>query len=159
MALPQAKILSNILSGTTPLSMCQRPALQQDCWMTPFHEWPQTIKRLNPVYTEDWMELITSSSASPGPTILPSHQQNVTHTWTLLLFLHPNTSQDQTSWEVTCFSWWMKISFIDFMKLMITILFTNKDKYLKCLLLKTKHTIATHTHTHTHTHTKLLWLD
>ena len=29
---------------------------------------------------------------------------------------------------------------------MITILFTNKDKYLKCLLLKTKHTIATHTH-------------
>ena len=46
--LPQAKILSNILSGTTPLSMCQRPALQQDCWMTPFHEWPQTIKHLKP---------------------------------------------------------------------------------------------------------------
>ena len=37
----------------------------------------------------------------------------------------------------------MKISFIDFMKLMITILFRNKDKYLKCLLLKTKHANAT----------------
>ena len=35
--------------------------------------------------TEDWMELITSSSASPGPTVLPSHISRTPHTWTLLL--------------------------------------------------------------------------
>ena len=79
--LPQAKILSNILSGTTPLSMNQRLVLQQDCWMTPFHECPQTIKHLKHLkHPEDWIELITSSSASPGPTILLSHTGRTSHT-------------------------------------------------------------------------------
>ena len=80
-----------------------------------------------------------------------SYRQNCTHTWTLLLPIHPNTSPNSTSQEVSCFSWWVKMSSTDFMKLMITILFANKGKYLKCLLLKTKHTNSTIK--------QLLWLD
>lgn len=57
----------------------------------------------------------------------------------------PNTSPNSTSQEVSCFSWWVKMSSTDFMKLKITILFANKGKYLKCLLLEIKHTNATHT--------------
>ena len=78
------------------LSMCQRPALQQDYWMTPFHEWPQTIKRLNPVYTEDWMELITSSSAYPGPTIPLSHIGRTAHTPGL--YCSPSIQTPRQTW-------------------------------------------------------------
>ena len=94
--LPQAKILSNILSGTTSLSMRQRPALQQDYWMTPSHEWPQTIKRLNPAYTKDWMELITSSSAYPGPTIPLSHIGRTAHTPGL--YCSPSIQTPRQTW-------------------------------------------------------------
>ena len=45
---PRQKSLSNIFSGTNPLWMYQSPALQQNCWMTLFHGWPQTIKHLKP---------------------------------------------------------------------------------------------------------------
>ena len=76
--------------------MCQRPALQQDYWMTPFHEWPQTIKRLNPVYTEDWMELITSSSAYPGPTIPLSHIGRTAHTPGL--YCSPSIQTPRQTW-------------------------------------------------------------
>ena len=38
------KSQSHVPSGTIPLWMYQRPALQQDCWMTQFHGWPQIIK-------------------------------------------------------------------------------------------------------------------
>ena len=45
---PRQKSLSNIFYGTNPLWTYHRPALQQNCWMTPFHGWPQTIKHLKP---------------------------------------------------------------------------------------------------------------
>ena len=90
------------------------------------------------------MGLITSSSAFSGPTILLSHTGRTSHTdLDTTAPIHPNTSPNSTSQEVSCFSWWVKMSSIDFMKLMSTILFANKGKYLKCLLLKTKHTNAT----------------
>ena len=42
--LPKQNSLSSVPSGTTSLWMHERPAFQQDCWMTPFHEQPQIIK-------------------------------------------------------------------------------------------------------------------
>ena len=44
-------------------------------WMTPFHEWLQTIKRLKPCLHRrlDGVLPPSFSSASPGPTILLSH--------------------------------------------------------------------------------------
>ena len=45
---PRQKFLSNIFSGINPLWTYHRPALQQNCWMTPFHGWPQSIKHLKP---------------------------------------------------------------------------------------------------------------
>ena len=124
--LPQAKILSNILSGTTLLSMYQRPALQQDCWMTPFHEWPQTIKHLKPCLHRRLDGAHYFFFCLPRFYHPTQSYRRMTHIWTLLLPIHPNTSPNSTSQEVSCFSWWVKMCSTDFMKLMITILFQIK---------------------------------
>ena len=124
--------------------MYQRPALQR--LLNDSISWVASNHKMSEALSTQKTEWSSSLPLLP-PQVPPSYSviqvEHHTHTWTLLLPILPNTSPNSTSREVSCFSWWVKISSTDFMKLMITILFENKDKYLKCLLLKTKHTNAT----------------
>lgn len=61
----------------------------------------------------------------------------------LLLPILPNTTQTRIHRRLAASPDEWKYLLQILRKLMITILFANKDKYLKCLLLKTKHTNAT----------------
>ena len=45
---PGKNFCQTFFSGINPLWTYHRPALQQSCWMIPFHGWPQTIKHLKP---------------------------------------------------------------------------------------------------------------
>ena len=64
---PRQRSLANIPSGTTPPVMYQKTALQQDCWVTPLHKWPQVTKHLRPCLRRRLDGALTSSPASPGP--------------------------------------------------------------------------------------------
>ena len=95
---PRQKSLSNIFSGTNPLWMYQSPALQQNCWMTPFHGWPQTIKHL-----KSWLHR-RLDGAHCFPFCLPRSYQvisRMSHTPGLYCSLSIQTPhRDQTSWDL-----------------------------------------------------------
>ena len=98
---------------------CTRDLLH-NYWMTPLHGWPQIIKRLKPCLHKDWMELITSSSASPGHISTMSHTSGI-YCSPSIQTSHktgPSKSLAGSLDDGICFS-------IAFVKLMITILFTN----------------------------------
>lgn len=118
--LPKQNSLSSVPSGTTPLWRYQRLALQQDCWLTEFHGQPQIIKSLKPCLYRGLDGVHHSLYCLPR-----SYQHNVTHIWALPLPIHPNISQKWTWHNFSWFSWWLNFFNIAFMKLMITILFTN----------------------------------
>ena len=87
------KSQSHVPSGTIPLWMYQRPALQQDCWMTQFHGWPQIIKYLRPCLhrrLDGAHHFLLGLPRSYHPT--KTHEQDVTHTWTQPLPIHLNNS-------------------------------------------------------------------
>ena len=93
---PRQKSLSSVPSGTILIEYTRELLFSKTL------EWPHFMGSLKPsniwslVFTEGRMELIIPLLP---PQVLPSvksHQQNVTHTWILLLPIHPNTSQNWT---------------------------------------------------------------
>ena len=106
---PRQNFLSNIFSGINPLWTYHRPALQQNCWMTPFHRWSQTTKHLKP-----WLHRRLDGAHHFFFCLPRSYQHNVTHIWNLLLPIHPNISQNWTFQKFSWFSWWRNLFFYSF---------------------------------------------
>ena len=75
------------LNGTT--------SFEQDCWMTPFHDWLQIIKWLKSCLHKRLNGAHHFYSVFPGPTILPNHISKISHTSELYCsIIQSNTSQN-----------------------------------------------------------------
>ena len=121
---PRQKSLSSVPSGTTPHWMYHRAAFQQDSRMIPFHGQPQTIKCLKPCLHRR-LDGAYHSSYLLRSFHQPSHISRMPHTWTLLLSIHSNTSQNWTLQKLAgSLDDWKKF-FTAFRKWMISILFAT----------------------------------